>query len=379
MSETTPPAECHEAQEKPPARLVQWLAISPLLAWLVAFVAAPTAILLLYSFCQRDELGQIVHTFTLDNYRRVFENMSWLVLLQAALAAAATAVALAGAGWGWSLTVHGEKPSASSQSRLLRLGALIGAGAWLHYSILHAQAGGIYPRIFLRSVELAALTTVICLIVGFPVAYTIGRAAPRWRITLIMAVMIPFWTSFLIRTYAWLMILRKEGLLNSALLYMKLIPTIFPQPVELLYTPTAVVIGLVYTYLPFMILPIYASVEKISPSLIEAALDLGARPVALFRSVILPLSLPGMAAGVALVFVPAIGMFAVTDLMGGARTLLIGNVIQNQFGQARDWPFGSALGIVLLALFVMALWVWVRILRHGTSPENESQPYRLHD
>jgi spermidine/putrescine transport system permease protein len=160
--------------------------------------------------------------------------------------------------------------------------------------------------------------------------------------------MIPFWTSFLIRTYAWITILKGEGLLNGLLLSSGIISA----PIELLYTPFAVVVGLVYSYLPFMILPIYASAEKLDGALIEAAHDLGCGPLKVFSRVIIPLTFPGILAGVLLVFVPAIGMFAITDLMGGARVPLIGNVIQNQFFQARDWPFGAALGLVFMLLFI---------------------------
>jgi spermidine/putrescine transport system permease protein len=168
--------------------------------------------------------------------------------------------------------------------------------------------------------------------------------------------MVPFWTSFLIRTYAWITLLKQEGLLNA---FLKAVPHGL-GPWDLLYTPAAVLIGLVYAYLPFMILPIYGSVEKLDGSLIEAAHDLGAGPLRVFSSVILPLTLPGIAAGTLLVFVPAIAMFAITDLMGGAKVPLIGNVIQNQFLQARDWPFGAALGVVFMALFAAAYWALLR-------------------
>jgi spermidine/putrescine transport system permease protein len=256
-----------------------WLLFAPLLLWLLAFVVAPTAIMLVYSFCQRDELGQIVFEFSMSNFARVFDKT--------------------------------------------------------------------YLKILLNSIWYAALTTAICLAAGYPVAYFIGRASERVRNKLLMLVMIPFWTSFLIRTYAWMSILKSEGPLNGLLLYTNLIAA----PLDILYTPTAVVIGLVYSYLPFMILPIYGSVEKLDNALIEAAFDLGAGPVTAFSRVIVPLTRPGIMAGVMLVFIPAIGMFAITDLMGGARVPMIGNVIQNQFGQARDWPFGAALGMTLLLLF----------------------------
>jgi spermidine/putrescine transport system permease protein len=169
-----------------------------------------------------------------------------------------------------------------------------------------------------------------------------------------MTVMIPFWTSFLIRTYAWMIILAEEGPLNKLLIATGIVPHIFRQPLDLMYTPFAVVLGLVYMYLPFMILPIYGSVEKLDSSLIEAAMDLGASPLRTFWRVILPLTWPGIVAGTMLVFVPSIGMFAVTDLMGGGRVVMVGNVIQNQFqGQGRDQPFGAALAIAMMGLFVV--------------------------
>ena len=270
-----------------------WLLLAPMVAWLVLFVVIPTAILLVYSFCERDEVGRVIFSFTIDNYRRV--------------------------------------------------------------------ADPVYLRIFLRSIGYAGLTTIICIVVGYPVAYCIGRAREDWRQRLLLLVMVPFWTSFLIRTYAWITILKQEGLLNGFV--HQLSPT--ATPFDLLYTPTAVVIGLVYAYLPFMILPIYGSVEKLDGALIEAAHDLGAGPLRVFSSVIIPLTMPGIAAGTLLVFVPAVGMFAITDLMGGARVPLIGNVIQNQFLQARDWPFGAALGAVFMGLIALTYWIMLKLGAHS--------------
>jgi len=213
----------------------------------------------------------------------------------------------------------------------------------------------VYLQIVIRSIGYAALTTAICLLAGYPVAYLIGRADERWRNLLLMAVMVPFWTSFLIRTYAWVTILKSEGLLNSLLLNLQLIA----EPLEMLYTPGAVLLGLVYTFLPFMILPIYTSVEKLEGALIEAALDLGAGPLRAFSRVIVPLTSPGIAAGVLLVFVPALGIYAVNDILGGGRVDMIGNIIENQFkGNARNWPFGAALGTTLLVSFAL-VYAWV--------------------
>jgi spermidine/putrescine transport system permease protein len=218
----------------------------------------------------------------------------------------------------------------------------------------------IYLKILGRSVAYAALTTALCVAIGYPVGWYIARQRPVVRDRLLLLVMIPFWTSFLVRTYAWIAILKSEGLLNGLLLASGAVPRIFPEPLELLYTPTAVVIGLVYAYLPFMILPVYGSAEKLDNALVEAAHDLGAGPLRAFSSVIIPLTWPGIAAGMLLVFVPAIGMFAITDLMGGARVSMIGNVIQNQFTKALNFPFGAALGVVFTLLFVVsyALLQW---------------------
>ena len=209
------------------------------------------------------------------------------------------------------------------------------------------------------SVWYAFLTTVICLILGYPVAYFIGRSDERVRGLLIMLVMIPFWTSFLIRTYAWISILSQDGLLNAVLMGLQ----ITSQPIGFMYTPFAVVLGLVYNFLPFMILPIYTSVEKLDGSLIEAAYDLGARPARVFAQVVLPLTKPGIAAGILLVFVPAIAMFAITTLMGGGSNPTIGEVIQNQFTRARNQPFGAALGTLLLIIFLFSLWLSRRLRR----------------
>jgi len=219
-----------------------------------------------------------------------------------------------------------------------------------------------YLQIIVRSILFAALTTAICLAMGYPVAYFIGRASERWRNLLLMLVMVPFWTSFLIRTYAWVTILKSEGLLNSVFVQYGLIA----QPFEMLYTPGAVILGLVYTFLPFMILPIYTSVEKLDNALLEAAFDLGAGPLRAFSKVIFPMTSPGVTAGVLLVFIPALGLYAVNDILGGGKVDMIGNIIENQFkGNARNWPFGAALGITLMLGFGIAFWFTAR--RQATS------------
>lgn len=209
----------------------------------------------------------------------------------------------------------------------------------------------IYLKIAWRSLWMALVTTFLCLAVSFPIAYYIALWAPqRWKNLLLGLVAIPFWTSFLIRTYAWMFILRSEGLLNLVLVKSGLLH----QPLDLLYTQTAVLIGLVYGELPFMILPLYASLEKLDRTLLEAASDLGAGRVASFFRVTVPLTLPGMIAGIILVLIPSLGQFIVSDLLGGARSMLIGNLIQNQYAVARNKPFGSALAFELTAA-VLAL------------------------
>lgn len=215
----------------------------------------------------------------------------------------------------------------------------------------------IWLRVLLQSVGYAFVTTIICMALGFPAAYFIGRAPVRWRGILIMLVMVPFWTSFLIRTYAWITILSKEGLINGVLVASGLLS----EPVTLLYTPFAVILGLVYNFLPFMILPIYTSVEKLDGAMIEAAYDLGAGPTRAFSQVIIPLTSPGIAAGALLVFIPSIAMFAITSLMGGGADPNIGEVIYKQFTAGRNQPFGAALGVLLLLIFVVALWLTQRM------------------
>ena len=211
----------------------------------------------------------------------------------------------------------------------------------------------VWVKILLDSLYYAFLTTVICLALGYPAAYFIGKAPERWRGLLLLLVMVPFLTSFLIRTYAWINILSKEGFLNSLLIS----AGVFNEPVAVLYSPFAIVLGLVYNFLPFMILPIYTSVEKLDHGLVEAAHDLGAGPLRAFSQVILPLTRPGIVAGSMLVFVPSIAMFAITTLMGGGTNPTIEEVIFKQFTAGRNQPFGAALGPILLFVFILALWL----------------------
>ncbi|HWE03886.1 MAG TPA: ABC transporter permease [Tepidisphaeraceae bacterium] len=217
-----------------------------------------------------------------------------------------------------------------------------------------------YPAVFGWSLAYAALTTALCALIGYPVAFYIGRSSPARRNRLLMLIMIPFATSFLIRTYAWMTLLSHDGLVMYLLRVTHLIPLIFPENLQLLYTNGSVLIVLVYSYLPFMILPIYGSVEKLDESLIEAAADLGAGPFRAFTGVIFPLTLPGVAAGALMVFVPAVAMFAVTTLMSGGNIRLIGDEIEFQCLEGGNLPFGSALGMILLAMFVLSFFLFMR-------------------
>jgi spermidine/putrescine transport system permease protein len=214
----------------------------------------------------------------------------------------------------------------------------------------------IYLTILTRTFVVSGVCTAICLALGYPVAYAITRSG-RWKNLLLFLVVLPFWTSFLVRTFAMIFLLRDTGLINTWLLQLGVIR----RPLTMLYTPFSVMAGLVYGYLPFMILPIYTSLEKLNDSLLEAAEVLGAGPAARFRQVTLPLSLPGVIAGCLLVFVPAVGSFLTTDLLGGAKEMMIGNLVQNQFASARNWPFGSAASFILMALVLAAVLVYLRM------------------
>jgi spermidine/putrescine transport system permease protein len=213
----------------------------------------------------------------------------------------------------------------------------------------------LYLAILWRTLFWSAATTVICLVVGYPVAFVIARAG-RWRQVLLFLVILPFWTSFLVRMFAMIFLLRDTGLVNATLLRLGLID----QPVTLLYTPFAVMLGLVYGFLPLMILPIYASLEKLDDTLLEAAEVLGAKPLARFVRVVWPLSMPGVVAGSLLTFIPALGSFVTSDLLGGAKQVMVGNLIQNQFSAARNWPFGSAAAFVLMGVVLAAVVLYLR-------------------
>ena len=209
----------------------------------------------------------------------------------------------------------------------------------------------LYYRAYLSSISTALVATFLTLLIGYPLAYGMARAPSTLRPTLLMLVILPFWTSFLIRVYAWIGILKPEGLLNQLLINLHLISS----PLQIMNTYTAIYIGIVYSYLPFMVLPIYSALEKMDYSLIEAAQDLGCPPAKAFWKVTFPLSIPGVVAGCFLVFIPATGEFVIPDLLGGSSTLMIGKTLWNEFFSNRDWPVSSAVAVVLLLLLVIPI------------------------
>jgi len=267
--------------------------ISPTALWLLIFFLAPLVMVFLVSLGERGNAGQVVYTWTLENYARFFGKVGQRYL---------------------------------------------------------------YLQIFSRSLVIALVNTVLCLLVGYPLAYFIARQPASRRNALLLLVMIPFWTNFLVRTYAWMAILRDTGIINNLLLSLGLIS----QPLPLLYNRGAVILGLFYGYLPFMILPLYASIEKLDFSLVEAAQDLGANALRTFLRVILPLTRPGIVAGSIIVFIPSIGAYVTPDLMGGAKVTMVGNLLQQQFLKVRDWPFGSAAGFILMLTVLAATLLYFR-------------------
>lgn len=210
-----------------------------------------------------------------------------------------------------------------------------------------------YLNVFWRSILLALISTGICLVVAYPMAMIIAKAKASRRSLLIMLFVIPLWSNFLLRTYAWMSILRDQGIINQALMFLGIID----KPLTLLYNDSAVVVGMVYNFLPFMVLPIYSVLSKMDESLVEAAKDLGATSFDTFTKVTLPLSMPGVVSGIIMVFMPAVSTFVISDLLGGGKTVLLGNVIQSQFLMARNWQFGSAISIVMMILILIVMLI----------------------
>lgn len=220
----------------------------------------------------------------------------------------------------------------------------------------------LYLSVVLNSLGIAAVVTVLALAIGYPTALMITRLSPRWRTVALIAVLLPFWTNFLIRTYAWILLLNNAGWINQALQAVG----ITDEPISMLYTPQAVVVGLLYMYLPLMILPLYSSLSSQDRQLGEAATNLGASPFRVFRTITVPLSIPGILTGCVFVFVPAMSNFIIPELIGGGKTVLVGNLIRDQFLKARDWPFGAALALVLTVSLLILLLVQARLSKRLT-------------
>ncbi|HHX8434843.1 TPA: spermidine/putrescine ABC transporter permease PotB [Vibrio diabolicus] len=214
----------------------------------------------------------------------------------------------------------------------------------------------LYAKVLMHSFYMAIVATLLCLVIGYPFAYIVAKMPEKWRPFMLFLVIVPFWTNSLIRTYGLKIVLGTQGILNKSLMAMEIID----KPLRIMYTETAVMIGLVYILLPFMILPLYSAIEKLDNTYIEAAKDLGANKLQTITKVILPLTMPGIIGGCLLVLLPALGMFYISDLLGGAKNLLIGNVIKSQVLNARDWPFGSATSIALTFAMAVMLYAYYR-------------------
>jgi len=284
-------------------RLHKWLIGGPPLAYLVVFFAIPVMIMVLASFRSPGEFGGLAPLINEESGRR-------------------------------QLDLTGE-----SYGRFF--------------------SDFLYTELFFKSFAYAAVTTVACLVIAYPLSMLIARSPKKHRDLLVLLVILPFWSNFLIRVYAWMIILSPQSVFVTAL--NQVVGWFEMEPLTLLYTPFAVIVGLVYVHLPFMVLPLYANLEKHDPALLDAAQDLGANAWRRFWRVTFPLSLPGIYAGAALVFIPALGIFAIPDILGGTEGIMIGNVIKQQFLDTRDWPFGSVLSMVLtvMAVLLAGLAAWV--------------------
>ena len=223
-------------------------------------------------------------------------------------------------------------------------------------NFLYLWEDDLYLRTYINSLEISVTSTILCLLIGYPIAYGIARSTPTTKKILLLMVILPFWTSFLLRVYAWIGLLADQGTVNNFLIWLGLID----QPIKMLYTDFAVYVGIVYTYLPFMILPLFASIEKLDLTLHEAAADLGSRPFTIFRTITIPLTMPGIIAGSLLVFIPATGEFVIPDLLGGGNVLMIGKVLYSEFNSNQDWPIASAVAVVLLILLVLPMMIYQR-------------------
>ena len=283
----------------------------PTMLWMLALLIIPLLLTLVISFGKRSADGDVIFTFSLDNYLRLL---------------------------GYSTDCD--------------------AGAARCFNPL-------YFEILWRSLSLAFNTTVLVILLAYPLAYFVARAHPRRRNLFLFLVLIPLWTNFVIRVYAWMMLLRKEGAINIILGWIANLFNLPFQPLEMLYTPGAVLVGMVYEFLPFMILPLYASLERIDPRMLEAGYDLYGTRRAVFSRVTLPLSMPGVVAGTILVFIPVMGTFIVSDILGGRQVILVGNLIQRQFLDARDPTFGSAASLILMVMTLIVTYFYTRKFGFG--------------
>lgn len=283
----------------------------PTTLWLFVLLIIPLFLTLLVSFGQRSPDGEVIYSFSFDNYTRLF---------------------------GYSTDCPDGAASCFDP---------------------------LYVNILWRSLTLAFNTTVIVIALAYPLAYFIARAHPKRRNLFLFMVLIPLWTNFVIRVYAWMMLLRKEGAINIVIGWVAGLLGIDFAPLEMLYTPGAVLVGMVYEFLPFMILPIYTSLEKIDNSLYEAAADLGANAIRTLLRITLPLSMPGVVAGTILVFIPVMGTFIVSDILGGRQVILVGNLIQRQFLDARDPTFGSAASLILMVMTLIVTYFYTRKFGFG--------------
>ncbi len=287
------------------------LLATPTMLWMIGLLIIPLLLTLVVSFGQRSPDGDVIYSFSLDNYIRLF---------------------------GYSTDCDNGQASCFDP---------------------------LYLQILWRSLTLAFNTTVLVILLAYPLAYFIARAHPLRRNTFLFMVLIPLWTNFVIRVYAWMMLLRTQGVINLGLGWLAGLFNIPFTPLEMLYTPGAVLVGMVYEFLPFMILPIYTSLEKIDNSLYEAAADLGANGLKTFARVTLPLSMPGVVAGTILVFIPVMGTFIVSDILGGRQVILVGNLIQRQFLDARDPTFGSAASLILMIMTLIVTYFYTRKFGFG--------------
>jgi spermidine/putrescine transport system permease protein len=287
------------------------LLISPTLIFMIGLLIIPLLLTLVISFGRRASDGTVIYDFSMDNYIRL----------------------------------SGVRTECTDGKAVC--------------------VDPIYAEILSRSVTLAFNTTILTILLAYPLSYFVARAPAKKRNTFLFLVLVPMWTNFVIRVYAWMMLLRTQGVINSVLGWLAGLVGLSFTPFEMLYTSGAVLVGMVYEFLPFMILPVYTSLEKIDLSLYEAAADLGANQIRTFLRVTLPLSMPGVVAGTILVFVPVMGTFIVSDLLGGRQIVLIGNLIQNQFLIARDPTFGSAASLVLMAMTLIVTYLYTRKFGFG--------------